>query len=163
MKKSTILLLVIVYVVAFFAIALFGHSIRGYTVEVEPESIELVDPDEQTTRTVDPIDKDTGEKLYDYYFVFKNYTDSKRMRIKAIVLPANTDYPNVVFSKDERNTTFNLLTHATNPEIEEGFCEITLNETLGSLEVISTPFLVISTNPGVQIKVKACVTFVGAF
>ena len=162
MKKSTILLLVIVYVVAFFAIALFGHSIRGYTVEVEPESIELVDPDEQTTRTVDPIDKDTGEKLYDYYFVFKNYTDSKRMRIKAIVLPANTDYPNVVFTKDIQNTTFNLLTHDTNPEVEENFCEITLNETLGSKKVLSAPFLVISTNPGVQIKIKACVTFVGA-
>ena len=163
MKKSTILLLVIVYVVAFFAIALFGHSIRGYNVEVEPESIELIDPDEQTKRTTDVTDPDTGEKLYDYYFLFKNYTSSNRMRIKAIVLPANTDYPNVVFSKDERNTSFNLLTHATNPEIEEGFCEITLNEELGSLEVISTPFLVISTNPGVQIKVKACVTFVGAF
>lgn len=164
MKKSTILLLVIVYVVAFFMIALFGHSIRGYTVVVEPETIELVDPDNQTTLTKDALNPDTGEKLYDYYFLFKNFdAATNKMRIKANVLPANTDYPNVVFSKDERNTTFNLLTHATNPEIEEGFCEITLNEPLGSLEVVSTPFLVISTNPGVQIKIKACVTFVGAF
>lgn len=164
MKKSTILLLVIVYVVAFFMIALFGHSIRGYTVEVEPEAIELIDPDNQTTLTKDVLNDETGEKLYDYYFLFKNFdTATNKMRIKAVVLPANTDYPNVVFSKDERNEVFNLYTHATNPEIEEGFCEITLNEPLGSFEVVSAPFLVISTNPGVQIKVKACVTFVGAF
>lgn len=165
MKKSTILLLVVVYVVAFFMIALFGHSIRGYNVEVEPESIELVDPDEQTTLTKDAKNPENPEEiLYDFYFLFKDFDSSKnKMRIQAIVLPANTDYPNVVFSKDERNTTFDLLTHNTNPEIEEGFCEIVLTEPLGSLEVISTPFLVISKNPGVQIKVKACVTFVGVF
>lgn len=161
MKKSTILLLVLVYVVAFFAIALFGHSIRGYNAVVEPESIELVDPDNQTIKR-DAIDKTTGEKLYDYYFVFENFKNSGKVRIKATVLPANTDYPNVVFTKDIQNTTFNLLTHDTNPEVEENFCEITLNETLGSKKVLSAPFLVISTNPGVQIKMKACVTFVGA-
>ena len=130
---------------------------------MEPESIELFDPDEQTKRTVDASDPDTGEKLYDYYFLFKNYSSAKKMRIKAVVLPANTSYPNVVFSKDERNTVFTLSTHENNPAVEEGFCEITLNEELEPLEVVSTPFLVISTNPGVQIKLKACVTFVGAF
>ena len=156
------MLLVLVYVVAFFAIALFGHSIRGYNAVVEPESIELIDPDNQTTLKKDVKDQTTGEKLYDYYFVFRNYTASSKVRIKATVLPANTDYPNVVFNKDGRNTSFNLLTHETNEEVEENFCEITLNETLGSGKVLSTPFLVISTNPGVQIKIKACVTFVGA-
>ena len=50
-----------------------------------------------------------------------------------------------------------------NPEIEENFCEIVLKNELDSLEVVSAPFLVISTNPGVQITIKACVTFVGAF
>ena len=156
MKKSTILLLVIVYVVAFFAIALFGHSIRGYTVEVEPETIELFDVDNRTTLT-------KNVEGFDYYFVFKDFSSTNKMRIKAVVSPANTSYPLVKFSKDERNTTFNLLTHDTNPEIEEGFCEITLNKELDSLEVVSAPFLVISTNPGIQIKVKACVTFVGVF
>jgi len=162
MKKSTILLLVLVYVVAFFAIALFGHSIRGYNAVVEPESIELVDPDNQTNLKKDVKDPNTGEKLYDYYFVFENFKNTGKVRIKATVLPANTDYPNVVFTKDVQNISFNLLTHDTNPEVEENFCEITLNETLGSKKVLSAPFLVISTNPGVQIKIKACVTFVGA-
>ena len=164
MKKSTILLLVIVYVVAFFAIALFGHSIRGYVVEVEPESIELIDPDEHTKLSVDVMDEDTGEKIYDYYFLFKNYTSANKMRIKAIVSPANTDYPNVDFFKSGSNEAFDLLTHKSNPdEVEENFCEIVLKHELGSLEVVSAPFLVISTNPGVQITIKACVTFVGAF
>ena len=162
MKKSTILLLVLVYVVAFFAIALFGHSIRGYNAVVEPESIELVDPDNQTTLIKDVKDPNSGEKLYDYYFVFRNYTATNKVRIKATVLPANTDYPSVIFNKDGRNTSFNLLSHESNPEVEENFCEITLNESLDTGKAISAPFLVISTNPGVQIKIKACVTFVGA-
>lgn len=163
MKKSTILLLVIVYVVAFFAIALFGHSIRGYNAIVEPESIELFDPDQQTTLVKDAKNPDTGEKIFDYYFIFKNYTNPNKMRIKAVVSPANTSYPNVKFSKDERNKVFTLSTHETNSEIEECFCEITLNVDVDPGETVSTPFLVISTNPGVQIKIKACVTFVGAF
>ena len=162
MKKSTILLLVLVYVVAFFAIALFGHSIRGYNVIVEPESIELIDPDGQTELTKDIKDPETGEKLHDYHFVFKNYTSSKKMRIKATVLPANTDYPNVVFSKDESTTTFNLLTHDRNPEIEENFCEITLNKELEPRKTLTTRIYINSTNPGVQIKLVAVVVFVGA-
>ena len=162
MKKSTILLLAVVYIVSFLIIGLLGHSIRRYDPEVYPESIELIDPDEKTKRTIDAKDPETGEKLYDYYFLFKNYHNSDSIRIKALVKPENTTYPGVIFSKDEGNTRFNLLTHDTNPEIEEGFCVITLNETLESLETLSAPFLVISSNPGKQIKLKACVTFVGA-
>ena len=163
MKKSTILLLFVVYVVSFFIIGLLGHSIRSYNPEIYPESIELFDPDEKTVRTIDPIDKDTGEKIYDYYFLYKNYDNIVPMRVRAVVKPDNTSFPGVKFTKDEQNTDFNLLTHDTNPEIEEGFCAITLNITLEPFEVLSAPFVVVSTNQGTQIKVKACVTFVGGF
>ena len=73
MKKSTILLLAVVYIVSFFVIGLLGHSIRNYNPEIYPESIEIVDPDNRTTMTRDTKDPDTGELLYDYYFVYKNY------------------------------------------------------------------------------------------
>lgn len=162
MKKSTILLLFVVYVVSFFIIGLLGHSIRSYNPEIYPESIELIDPNEKTTRYVNYADPETGVVQYDYYFVFKNFHNSDSMRIKALVKPDNTTYPDVICSKDEQNTEFNLLTHSTNEEIEEGFCVITLNRDLEPFEVFSAPFLVISKNPGTQIKLKACVTFVGA-
>ena len=73
MKKSTILLLVLVYIVSFFVIGLLGHSIRNYNPEVYPESIEIIDPDNRTIVSKDTTDPDTGELLYNYYFVYKNY------------------------------------------------------------------------------------------
>ena len=163
MKKSTILLLFVVYVVSFFIIGLLGHSIRSYNPEIYPESIELVDPGDKTTRSVDIIDEETGKILYNYYFLYKNYDNTEQMRIRALVKPDNTTFPEVKFTKDEQNNDFNILTHDTNPEIEVGFCVISLNITLEPLEILSAPFVVVSTNPGSQIKVKACVTFVGAF
>jgi hypothetical protein len=48
MKKSTILLLVVVYILSFFIIGLLGNSVRSYDPVYEPESIELVEPDGKT-------------------------------------------------------------------------------------------------------------------
>lgn len=164
MKKSTILLLVVVYILSFFLIGLLGHSLRTYNdPEVYPESIELLDPDNKTELTLDVKDPDTGELLYNYYFLFRNYEPSMSVRIKAVVKPDNCTYPEVDFVKDADNTSFNLLTHKTNPEIEEGFCEITLNESLEPFVPLSAPFTVKSKNPGIKINVEACVTFVSTF
>ena len=71
MKKSTILLLVVVYIVSFFVIGLLGHSIRNYNPEIYPESIEVMDPDNKTTMSKDVKDEITGELLYHYYFVYR--------------------------------------------------------------------------------------------
>ena len=158
MKKSTILLLAVVYIVSFFVIGLLGHSIRNYNPEIYPESIEIVDPDNRTTMTRDTKDPDTGELLYDYYFVYKNYKEGDSVRIKASIKPDNSTYQNVIFTKDASDTSFKIETHETNENIEQNFALITLTGPLTG--VISTPFLVSSTNPGTQIKLKVCITFV---
>ena len=126
MKKSTILLLVIVYIVSFFVIGLLGHSIRNYNPEVYPESVEIIDPDNRTEMSKDTVDPDTGELLYHYYFVYKNYKSGDSVRIKA--------------------------------NIKTNFALITLTDELET--VLSTPFFVSTTNPGSQIKLKVCITFV---
>ena len=51
-----------------------------------------------------------------------------------------------------------IETNETNPNIEKNFVLITLTEELDT--VISTPFFVSTTNPGTQIKLKICITFV---
>ena len=158
MKKSTILLLVVVYIISFFLIGLLGHSIRSYNPEIYPESIEVIDPDNKTTISKDVKDRKTGALLYHYYFVLTNYRNGDSVRIKATIKPDKCTYPNVDFIKDESNTTFNLTTISTNPNIEQNFALITLTGPLTG--VISTPFLVSSTNPGTQIKLKVCITFV---
>ena len=158
MKKSTILLLVLVYIVSFFVIGLLGHSIRNYDPEIYPESIEIIDPDNRTTVSKDTTDPDTGELLYNYYFVYKNYKSGDSVRIKANIKPDNCTYPDVKFTKDASDTSFKIETNETNPNIEKNFALITLTDELET--VLSTPFVVSTTNPGSQIKLKVCITFV---
>ena len=158
MKTSTILLLVLVYIVSFFVIGLLGHSIRNYDPEIYPESIEIIDPDNRTTVSKDTTDPDTGELLYNYYFVYKNYKSGDSVRIKANIKPDNCTYPDVKFTKDISDASFKIETNETNPNIEKNFALITLTDELET--VISTPFVVSTTNPGSQIKLKVCITFV---
>lgn len=163
MKKSTILLLVVVYVISFFLIGLLGHSIKNYNPEIYPESIEVIDPDNKTTMSKDVRDRKTGELQYDYYFVLTNYRNGDSVRIKATIKPDKCTYPNVAFTKDASNTSFNLETITTNPNIEQNFALITLNETLDSVHsILTASFLIKSQNPGSVITLKVGVTFVSS-
>lgn len=162
MKKSTILLLVLVYIVSFFMIGLLGHSIRNYNPVYLPESIELVDPDNKTAMSKDTKDPETGELLYDYYFVYVGYSDGMSLRIKAIVKPDNCSYPDVSYVPDATNESYNLDTHETDNNIEKGFAKITLNEHLDAGSVLTVTITVTSTNPGTKIKLNVGLTFVGA-
>lgn len=158
MKKSTILLLVVVYVLSFFVIGLLGSSIKNYNPEIYPESIEVIDPDNKTTAYKDVRDRN-GVLLYDYYFVLRNYRNGDNVRLKAIVKPDKCTYPDVIFSKDESDTSFNLITSEKNPNIEQNFVLISLNDILDNDNfVLTAPFLVTSTNPGTAIKLKVGVT-----
>lgn len=160
MKKSTILLLVVVYILSFFVIGLLGASIKNYDPEIYPESVELVEPDGRTTLTINPTDPDTGEKLYDYYFVYRNYS-SGGVRIRAIVKPDNTTYPDVIFTKDEKNTNFTIEDSKTNKNIEKNYVLITPDqELIAKNETVPAKFTVIPENPGAASKIKACVMFV---
>lgn len=161
MKKSTILLLAVVYIISFFIIGLLGHSIKTYNPEIYPESIEVIDPDNRTTVSKDIYDSKTGELQYHYYFVLTNYRNGDSVRIKATVKPDKCTYSNVNFIKDISNTTFNLATIETNPNIEQNFALITLNEVLDKDNpILTTAFSITSTNPGSRIVLKIGVTFV---
>ena len=163
MKKSTILLLIVVYIVSFFVIGLLGHSIRNYNPEIYPESIEVMDPDNKTTMSRDVKDETTGELLYHYYFVYRNYKYGDSVRIKAIVKPDKCTYPNVDFLKENSDTSFKIETHETNPNIEQNFALITLNDVLDADNpILTTAFSITSTNPGSRIVLKIGVTFVSS-
>lgn len=161
MKKSTILLLVIVYIVSFFVIGLLGQSIKNYNPVIDPESVLVVDPDNKTEASTNIYDEDTGKLLYHYYFVYHNYKKGDSVRIKATVKPDNCSYPDVIIYKDKTDETFSIETKETNSNIEQNFALITLNETLSEAQVASTArILVTTTNPGTQITLVVGVTFV---
>jgi len=161
MKKSTILLLVVVYIVSFFVIGLLGHSIRNYNPEIYPESIEVMDPDNKTTMSRDVKDETTGELLYHYYFVYRNYKYGDSVRIKAIVKPDKCTYPNVDFLKENSDTSFKIETHETNPNIEQNFALISLNDMPEDGEIAVTKrFTVRDTVPGAHITLIVGIIFV---
>lgn len=169
MKKSTILLLVVVYILSFLVIGLLGHSIRNYDPVIEPTAVKVVDVDKKMEKV--------DASGYDYYFIYRNYTqkefDNKvGIRIQAVVEPANSSYQEVDFFKDEHATSFTLDTHKKNPDtVEFNFAVVTLTampstivrvNNVPSYAVLSTNFTISTTNPGAnQIVLKIGITFVG--
>ena len=154
MKKSTILLLVIVYVLSFLVIGLLGQAVRAYDPVIYPESLEITEVDNIAT-----VQKDVsfGTRKYDYYFVIRNYQEGTAVRLKAVVKPENTSYPNVDFIKDQTDTSYNLDTNETKSSIEKNFAVITLNEKPDP--VLTTNFMVSTTTPGNKITLKIAITF----
>ena len=154
MKKSTVLLLVVVYIASFFIIGLLGASIKNYDPVVEPESIELIDPN-----NIADVEKDVknGNEVFDYYFRYWDYKEGDTLTIKAIVKPDNTSYQDVVFGKDAQNTDFTFITNKDDPTLDNGYARFSLNVQVNP--VVSARFIVSSTNPGVQISIKACIVF----
>lgn len=159
MKKSTIIILAIVYIVSFFLIGLLGQAVRAYDPVVYPQSIKLYEPDGITTLYENWEDEDhPGEILFDYYYVVNSYHEGMSVTLKAEVKPDNTSFPNVSFVKDESNSLFNLRTSLDDSSIENNFAVITLNNEPDP--VITAKFTVSTQTPGSQIKLKVGVTFV---
>ena len=159
MKKSTILLLVIVYIASFLIVGFLGQAIKGYDPVYYPESIELSEPDGLASKVnKDVKDQKTGEILYNYYYVVTSYQDGMSFRLKAQVKPDNCSYPLVSYFKDDSDVSFNLITKENDSSVEANYAVITLNET--PTPVLTAKFTVTSTAPGSKIKLKIGVTFV---
>ena len=102
MKKSTILLVVAVYIVSFLIVGFFGIQARGYFKDVYVEDIKLICP-EQTVKVEDMgVQKDdsTGEE---YYFFKTKYQSNEGQGIKVVfkaeVYPLETSFKaiNVIY------------------------------------------------------------------
>ena len=102
MKKSTILALVIVYIVSFLVVGLLGIAIRGYDPIIYVNDIEVSDPDNGAY-----MKKGTPSEGYDYWYTSVIHEDHISLRIKAKVMPENTTYPNLDFEVEmNENYTF---------------------------------------------------------
>lgn len=161
MKKSTILLLVVVYILSFFVIGLLGNSVRSYDPVYEPESIELSEIDGKLTLTnPDGPFTDADGYTWDYWYVYHKYVNGSVVRINASVKPDNSTYPYVSFVKDAQNTDYSLDSHETDENIEENIAILYSNVEISTTRpAVTAKFTVISQNPGVKIQIKACIVF----
>lgn len=126
MKKSTIFLLILVYIVSFIIVGLFGIQTRAYDEIIYVESIKLKAVNSENI--VEKYDKPTETYKFTTY-----YTEGLVVQLKAEVLPANTTYSEVKVSQDTELATFEV--------VEKVFINITICEGgYGAIEfdVVST-------------------------
>lgn len=97
MKKSTILLIAVVYIVSFLIVGFFGIAVKGYNKVIPVDSIAVIDPDnglkidDKSKYLTEEVKKDWNT---DYYFTAM-YDSELTVRLEARVLPADTTYPKV--------------------------------------------------------------------
>ena len=96
MKKSTILALVIVYIVSFLVVGLLGIAIKGYNPIIYVDDIVVTDPDNSAY-----MKPGTPSEGYDYWYKSIIHEDHISLRIKATAFPENTTYPNLDFEVEE--------------------------------------------------------------
>lgn len=138
MKKSTILALVIVYIVSFLVVGLLGIAIRGYDPIIYVDDIVVSDPDNGAY-----MEKGNPREGYDYWYKSIIHEDHVSLRIKATVLPENTTYPNIDFEV-EQNSYYSF-------SVEEGVYGVVNFHDL----VISTPYtcrIVIKSTDGKKLQ-----------
>jgi len=124
MRKSTILALVLTYLVALIVVGFFGRALKVYNEVSYVEDIALIDPDNGQTGLIisDASVETKGEYKYSCYLPWKNGGVSTRMQVK--VLPVNSTYTGVRVTNDakdyeDKNISFNY---------EEPYIAITFNE-----------------------------------
>lgn len=108
MKKSTILVVILVYIVSFLVVGIFGISIRALDKDVYVDSITISVP-EQGIKIEDKTDT-TQVPTFDNPYLYKYNTDFKEggitVQLKATVLPANTTFPNIQIAYNENQEVY---------------------------------------------------------
>ena len=135
MKKSTIFLLILVYIVSFIVVGLFGIQTRAYDEIIYVDSITL-----KTVSGANVTERYDEER--ELYIFSTYYEDDLVIQLKAEVLPANSPYQAVKIRQDTELATFEV--------VENVFINITICE--GGYGVIE--FDVVSTD-GKDLSVQA--------
>ena len=136
MKKSTIFLIILVYIVSFVIVGLFGIQARGYNEIIYVESITLRAVDEELVQSKYKPESQS-------YTFMTYYEDNLVVKFKAEVLPANATNKKVKLSYDTEIATFD------EPD-EDGFFNASIsNDGYGAIE-----FDVVSTD-GKDFKIHA--------
>ena len=126
MKKSTIFLIILVYIVSFIIVGLFGIQTRAYDEIIYVDSISL--------KVVSgSIVSEKYEEERSLYTFSTYYDDDLTIQLKAEVLPANATNKAVKISQETELAAFEV--------VEDVFVNITVNEGgYGAIEfdVVST-------------------------
>lgn len=132
MKKSTIFLLVLVYIVSFIIVGLFGIQVRAHDQIIYVDSITLKAVDEVNVHTT----YDEENKIYKFWTYYPDESDDEKRKIQFVteVLPANATNRGIEVILDNPNVR--------DVKVDKEFIDIYLNE--GGIGTID--FSVVSTD-----------------
>ena len=110
MKKSTILIVALIYIVSFIVVGFFGVAIRGYDKVNYVDYIELKVPEQGveykdlTNYEVEPLHRE-----YDYQMKFVNVEgDGMLFILQAQVYPTNSTYKKIDLNYEQKDSFFTL-------------------------------------------------------
>ena len=107
MKKSTIFALVLVYIISFLAVGLFGIATKGYHEVIYVDSIKIDCPD-LGDKIKDKTDYRDENPTYKYV---AQYEEGLIVRLKAEVYPVETSFPKIAVVYDtEASVGFYTIT-----------------------------------------------------
>lgn len=113
MKKSTIFLVILVYIVAFFAVGLFGIAIRSnyemnyvneILVEMMDEQPTLVEKSHERVEKTQNITDDAYRRYENSYSYTIDYEQGVVAKFRVKVLPTNSTYSNFSIIYEDSET-----------------------------------------------------------
>jgi len=105
MKKSTIFVVILIYIVSVVVVGLFGISIKSYDPKVYVDDIKISVVADQGFNIVDNTDYNVKPISYDFATI---YQKEMTVKLKASVEPANTSFPNVAVEYDTKQEVFTV-------------------------------------------------------
>jgi hypothetical protein len=134
MKKSTILIVVLVYIVSFIIVGFFGIATKGYNPIVYIDDIQIRDPDMGAKL----VEHEVSKTVADYYYTLR-YEEGVTARLEARLLPDKNSFPEVNYYYDEDNGLYSI-------EKQEGHYFIISFNPISEGEYTMADFKVISTD-----------------
>lgn len=137
MKKSTIFLVAVVYIVSFIIVGFFGISIKGYFEDIYVEEIRITCPEQGVTirdaTDYDDVDEAGHVRSYDFRTFFENKEgNGMEILLKAEVYPLNTSFKNVDVVYDEDQSSYK-------PRVEGSYIHVEIyKSSVSSFAVQST-------------------------
>ena len=132
MKKSLILTLAAVYMIAFLVVGFLGRAVKGYEPIIYVEDILVSDPDKGKFL------KKGMSADYDYWYSVRTSQDEITVRLQATVYPDTTSFPTVDFVvPEDPNYDFS---------VQEGVFGVFRFHDIAEAEYIVCSFRVVSTD-----------------
>ena len=106
MKKSTILLVLLTYIISFFLVGIFGIAIRGFKKDVYVERINIICPEQGLT--IEDLTDKTQDPITEYKFRTQFKDGGITVLLKGEVVPEDATEKDFSVEYDSNQTVYTI-------------------------------------------------------